>query len=59
MLGLTLGYQINDNMSVSFAYKSTINDNASDAMRADIFMITLISGWHPVIEGSKRLQGEK
>ena len=59
MLGLTLGYQLNDNMSVSFAYKSTINDNASDAMRTDIFMITLISGWHPVIEGSKRLQGEK
>ena len=58
MLGLTLGYQVNDNMNLSFAYKSTINDSASDAMRSDIFMITLISGWHPIIEGSNRLQNK-
>ena len=58
MLGLTLGYQVNDNMNLSFAYKSTINDGASDAMRSDVFMITLISGWHPIIEGSNRLQNK-
>jgi hypothetical protein len=57
-LGLTLGYQVNDNMNLTFTYKSTINDNASDAMRMDMFMITLIAGWHPVIEGSNRLQGK-
>jgi len=45
--------------STCFTYKSTINDNAYDAMRSDVFMVTLISGWHPVIEGSKRLLGEK
>jgi len=59
MLGLTLGYQVNDNMNLTFTYKSTINDGAPDAMRSDVFMITLISGWHPIIEGSKRLQSEK
>jgi hypothetical protein len=58
MLGLTLGYQVNDNMNLSFTYKSTINDGASDAMRSDVFMITLISGWHPIIEGSNRLQNK-
>jgi hypothetical protein len=57
-LGLTLGYQVNDNMNLTFTYKSTINDNAADAMRSDMFMISLISGWHPVIEGSNRLQGK-
>jgi hypothetical protein len=57
-LGLTLGYQVNDNMNLTFTYKSTINDNAADAMRMDMFMITLIAGWHPVIEGSNRLQGK-
>ena len=30
-------------------YKSTINDNDPDAMRSDMFMITLIAGWHSVI----------
>ena len=57
-LGLTMGYQVNDNMTLSFTYKSTIHDSAPDAMRSDMFMISLISGWHPVIEGSNRLQGK-
>jgi hypothetical protein len=56
MLGLTLGYQFNDNISLTSTYKSTINDGASNAMRSDVFMITLISGWHPIIEGSNRLK---
>jgi len=25
----------------------------------DMFMVTLVYGWHPLIEGSKRLQNEK
>jgi hypothetical protein len=57
-LGLTLGYQVNDNMNLTFTYKSTIHDSAPDAMRSDMFMISLIAGWHPVIEGSNRLQGK-
>jgi len=24
----------------------------------DVFMISLVSGWHPIIEGSKRLKSE-
>ena len=57
-IGLTLGYQVNDNMNLTFTYKSTIHDSAPDAMRSDMFMISLISGWHPVIEGSNRLQNK-
>jgi hypothetical protein len=57
-LGLTLGYQVNDNMNLSFTYKSTINDSEPTAMRMDMFMITLIAGWHPTLEGANRLQNK-
>jgi hypothetical protein len=54
--GLTLGYEINSNMNVSFTYKSTTNDSDPEKLRSDMFMLTLVAGWHPIIEGSKRLQ---
>jgi len=55
-LGFTLGYQINDNLGFTFGYKSTINDSAPDALRLNQFMISLVYGWHPIIEGQKRLE---
>jgi hypothetical protein len=55
-LGITLGYQINENLNLTFGYKSTINDDAPDALRMDGFMVTLVYGWHPLIEGIKRLK---
>ena len=58
-VGVTLGYQINDNLGLTFGYKSTVNDNAPDALRMDAFMLTLVYAWHPLIEGSRRLKGEK
>jgi hypothetical protein len=57
--GLTFGYQINDNLNLTFGYKSTVNDNAPTDLRMDVFMVTLVAGWHPIIEGMKRLQDEK
>lgn len=56
--GLTFGYQINDNLGFTFSYKSTASDNAPDDLQMDVFMISLVSGWHPLIEGSKRLKSE-
>jgi len=59
-VGLTLGYAINDNMNLTVGYKSTIGDSAPTDLRMDGFMVTLVFGWHPLIEGSKRLKsGEK
>jgi hypothetical protein len=58
-VGLTLGYQINDNLNLTFGYKSTVNDSAPDDLKMDVFMVSLVFGWHPLIEGMKRLQGEK
>jgi hypothetical protein len=56
--GFTLGYQINDNLGLTFSYKSTASDQAPDDLQMDVFMISLVSGWHPLIEGSKRLKSE-
>jgi hypothetical protein len=57
-VGLTLGYQVNDNLGLTFSYKSTTSDNAPDDLQLDVFMISLVSGWHPIIEGAKRLRKE-
>ncbi len=54
--GLTLGYQINDNLNLTVGYKSTVNDSAPGDLRMDGFMFSLVYGWHPLIEGSKRLK---
>jgi hypothetical protein len=56
--GFTLGYQVNDNIALTVGYKSTINDSAPSALRMDNFMVTLVFGWHPLIEGAKRLKSE-
>jgi hypothetical protein len=57
-VGLTLGYVINENLNLTVGYKSTINDDAPGDLRMDGFMATLVFGWHPLIEGSRRLKSE-
>jgi hypothetical protein len=57
--GLTLGYQVNDNLNLTLSYKSTVNDSGSKDLRMDSFMFTLVFGWHPLLEGSRRLKEEK
>jgi hypothetical protein len=57
--GLTLGYTINDNLNLTVGYKSTVNDNDPGDLKMDAFMVTLVYGWHPMIEGMRRLKSEK
>ena len=57
-IGLTLGYQVNDNLNVTVGYKSTVNDSAPGDLKMDGFMISLVYGWHPIVEGMKRLKSE-
>ena len=54
--GLTLGYQINDNLGLTFGYKSTVNDKAPGDLRMDGFMVSLVTGWHSLVEGARRLK---
>ncbi len=58
-IGLTLGYQMNENLNLTFGYMSTLNDNAPGDLRMNKFMVTLVYGWHPMVEGMRRLKGEK
>lgn len=53
--GVTVGYTISDNLGLTFGYKSTVSDTAPTDLRMDNFMITLMYGWHPMVEGAKRL----
>jgi hypothetical protein len=54
--GFTLGYQISENLGLTVGYKSTVNDSDPEDLRMDGFMVTLVSGWHPLVEGAGRLQ---
>ena len=56
-LGYTLGYHINDNLQVTFGYLSTVNDNEDGDLHMDGFRFSAVYGWHPLVEGMKRLHG--
>jgi len=57
-MGFTLGYHINDNIQITASYMATINDSAPTDLRMDSFKLSLVFGWHPLVEGMKRLGGE-
>jgi hypothetical protein len=57
-VGLTLGYTVNSNLNLTLGYKSTIGDSAPSDLRMDGFMVTLVYGWHPMVEGMRRLKSE-
>ncbi len=56
-VGLTLGYQVNDSLGLTFGYKSTINDSDPGDLQMDQFMVSVVYGWHSIVEGVHRLQG--
>ncbi len=57
-VGFTLGIQITDNLQVTTSYTATVNDNDDDDLQMDGFRLSIVFGWHPLVEGMKRLQGE-
>ena len=58
-VGFTLGYQINDNLSLTAGYMATVNDSDPTDLRMDGFRISLTYGWHKIVEGQKRLKSEE
>ena len=56
-IGGTLGYQINDNLQLTVAYTTSVNDSKPEDLKMDAFRVTLLFGWHKVIEGMNRLKG--
>jgi hypothetical protein len=57
-VGYTLGYQVNKNLQTTIAYMTTINKTDPGDLQLDGFRFMLTYGWHPLIEGIGRLQGE-
>jgi len=53
--GYTLGYQVNDNMQLTFGYMATISDSNPGDIQLDGVQVSLVYGWHPLIEGIGRL----
>ena len=37
---------------------ATVNDDDDDDLQLDGFRISLVFGWHSLVEGMKRLEGE-
>jgi hypothetical protein len=58
-VGFTLGYQINDNISLTAGYMATVNDSAPTDLRMDGFRLSFTYGWHKIVEGQKRLKSEE
>jgi len=54
-IGFTVGYQINDNLSLTLGYMSTISDSDPSDLQLDVFRLSLNYGWHKIVEGGKRL----
>lgn len=56
-VGFTLGMHLNDNLQLTAAYTTTVNDNDDDDLQLDGFRLSLVFGWHSLVEGMKRLEG--
>ena len=56
-VGFTLGVHVNDNLQLTAAYTTTVNDNDDDDLQLDGFRLSLVFGWHSLVEGMKRLEG--
>jgi hypothetical protein len=58
-MGGTLGYQINDNFQLTLSYNTTVNDKNPEDLKMDGFRFTVLYGWHPLIEGMRRLESNE
>ncbi|HDH03259.1 MAG TPA: hypothetical protein ENH15_03340, partial [Actinobacteria bacterium] len=54
-VGATLGFHLSENLQLTTGYMATVNDGDPNDLRLDGFKISMVYGWHPLIEGIKRL----
>lgn len=58
-LGATLGFQINDNLSLRVSHMQTIDESPDPfELRGSITKVMLIWGWHDVLEPRRRFNGQ-
>jgi hypothetical protein len=54
-VGVTFGFHVNDNLAINLSYFTTIDDNGAGDLRGDEFRLMFTYGWHPLLEGMRRL----
>lgn len=54
-IGMTLGYHVTDNLQLTTGYMATVSDSEPEDLRLDGFRLSLVYGWHKIIEGMERL----
>lgn len=47
---------ITEYLQATTSYMATVNDDDDDDLQMDGFRISLLFGWHPLVEGMKRLE---
>ncbi len=57
-LGFTLGYHLNDHTQLTLGYMATVGDDEPGDLNMDRVQVSLIFGWHKLIEGMQRIGGE-
>ena len=57
-VGLTFGFQVTDNLSINTSYFTTVDDGGPGDLQGDEFRLMFTYGWHPLLEGMKRLSHE-
>ena len=57
-VGFTLGYHLNEHVQLTGGYLATVNDDEPTDLRMDGFKVSLLFGWHPLVEGMNRLGAE-
>ena len=55
-VGFTLGYTINNNTRFTAGYMSSIDDSDPGDLSMDEFLLSLVFGQHPLVEGMRRLE---
>ena len=55
-IGYTFGYQINENLKLTVGYMATVNDDGPTDLNMDGFTVSLVYGWHELIQGMNRLK---
>jgi hypothetical protein len=56
-IGFSVGTPLTEHLQLTIAYAASVNDSAPDDLRMDGFQVSLIYGWHKLIEAMGRLNG--
>jgi hypothetical protein len=58
-VGATAGYQITENLGLTASYMKLVSSGSPNSLQMDRFMVSLLYGWHSLVEGARRLEESK